>query len=518
MNRSSWVSGLVFVAALSCSSGGSPSGGGTDAGSGNHAPVAVGGGRVLLAGTTGSRIPFVDDPDLRDTFTVQILSQPQRGSATADANRWVYASSGGASSSDGFSYQVTDSGGATVGGSAVVRIYTATQLTGCTTASVVDATTGAITTPLKANRCALYAEIQTRVSETGTAVTVPIFADEPSSADGYKGVVVLIGGGDLTQGLVGTPSTGVPGTTGGPNFLIRSAQLFAEAGYEAVALDKPSDQPPPGTTDTTLSSDAYRISVKQAVDILQVVRWVNTRNAPVFLAGTSRGAISAVAQNLIAAGISLSSPVTLSGSNPAYDYVGRPDVPSLLPGSVKRAAHVLWHQNDACGISPPSGSQSLANALGLANPTQSSTASGGTPVTTAGGGITPDVCGPWHYHGDVGIEPTVVGSVTSWLDAQIAALGSNHRPDAAFLTVSATVGTPAHVDLTALTRDADGDALTYGVSSPATALGGTVSAQGGSVSYAAPPGAAGKTDYFVYVADDGKGGVAAAVVTVQVGG
>jgi len=49
----------------------------------------------------------------------------------------------------------------------------------------------------------------------------------------------------------------------------------------------------------------------------------------VFLVGTSRGAISAVANNVIATGISISSPVTKDGGNASLLYVGRPDIPSL---------------------------------------------------------------------------------------------------------------------------------------------------------------------------------------------
>jgi hypothetical protein len=44
-----------------------------------------------------------------------------------------------------------------------------------------------------------------------------------------------------------------------------------------------------------------------------------------------------------------------------------------------------------------------------------------------------------------------------------------------------------------------------------------VSLAGSMATYTPPPGASNVTDYFVYVVTDGKGGVGAAVIAVQIG-
>ena len=111
-----------------------------------------------------------------------------------------------------------------------------------------------------------------------------------------------------------------------------------------------------------------------------------------------------------------------------------------------------------------------------------------------------------------------VTAITAWLDSRVAALGLDRHPDASFATLSTAAGTPLQVDLSALARDVDGDPLAYALSHASTALGGSVSLSGSTVTYAPPAGVASGTDYFVYVVTDGRGGVGAAVITVNIGG
>src|SRR3989304_4179842 len=136
-----------------------------------------------------------------------------------------------------------------------------------------------------------------------------------------KAVVVLIAGGILGTGITGDPLTGQV-FTAGENFLVRSAQLFAEDGYIAVTILRPAKPTiPPAPEFPTTGTDAvqwdhYRISPKHAFDIVRDVAQVNADNLPVFLAGTSSGSISMVAQNMLGNGILISSPVT-AGCSPS---------------------------------------------------------------------------------------------------------------------------------------------------------------------------------------------------------
>lgn len=482
----------------------------------NDAPKAAGAQRPVYAGFAGAWTPWVDDADIWDTFSYQVSTQALNGTASVVGGRLQYTPAVGfTSGTDSFAFEATDSGGAEITGTAYVRVYDADALTRCTSPGRVNPDDGMIAYLGKANPCAFYGETTTRTTLEGTPVTMDFYVLWPSNNNAPKGVVVLIGGGNLNMAITGVPGTGVADITGGANFPVRAAQLFADAGYQAVAIDRPSDQPPPGSSDSTAAVDPYRISVDHAVDILQILKHINTENRNVFLAGTSQGAVSVVANNLIATGISIASPST-TGSNM---YVGRPGFPSLQPGFVQRPVHVLWHQNDLCSsFTPPAGSQALYDTLATTTDAAFNVASGGVRVTQAGFGITPNVCGTFDYHGYLGIEPTAVGYITNWLDDRVNQLAGNKPPEAAFATVATAAGVPKQVQLATLTRDPDDDPLSYALSHATTSLGGSVTLNDSMAVYTPPPGVSGKTDYFVYVVTDGKGGVAAGVITVQIDG
>ncbi|HMH20085.1 MAG TPA: Ig-like domain-containing protein [Burkholderiales bacterium] len=478
-----------------------------------NAPSATHAGLTALAGTPSSPVtPFVEDADLGDTFGYQVLGAPATGGvASVVGNRLVYTPNPGFTGTDNFGYRVTDSAGLTTDGTALVRVYSANGLSRCTSISTVKVD-GTLNQRTSATQCGFYGEVVTRIADGGVPVTVKYIAYRPSSGTAPKAAVFLIGGGDLDMGLDGTAATGVILDSGG-NFVVRTAQLFADAGYLAVAMDRPSDRPTASPADVTQNIDEYRISVDHATDILAVLKQVNTEGLDVYLAGTSRGAMSVVANNRIAAGISISSAVTQGTSAfPNRLFVNDPDVPSLQPAFVQRPAHVLLHTADACPISTPADSQALSANLADA---AVDSVSGGVAVTSPPASF--DICGAQHFHGYLGIEPTAVGKITAWLDGRVAALAGNRRPVAAFATVATAAGTPKQINLSTLARDLDGDALSYALSHSTTNRGGAVSLTGSMATYTPPVGLSNAADYFVYVVTDGKGGVGAAVIAVQIG-
>jgi hypothetical protein len=331
----------------------------------------------------------------------------------------------------------------------------------------------------------------------------------------------MIGGSALDMGLTGKATTGVADTTGGSNFVIRTAQLVADAGYITLAIDRPSDLPIAGSSDDNADADQYRISVRHAVDILTILKHINTENLDVFIAGTSRGTISAVALNLIAAGISLSSSLT-SETHAARVYIEKPGVSNLQKEFVQRPVHVLWNTNDLCSTTKPGDSQTLYDHLSGVHPATTfyNSVSGGTRVTVPGNGVTnvPDVCGAFDYHGYFGIEQTAVDHITAWLDSQVSALAGNVRLKALFASIGASGG-PASVDISTLTATDKKAALTYSLlnTTSSTSLGGSISLNGSIATYTPPADAGTKTDYFVYVVTDGSGGVNAGVIDVTNG-
>jgi hypothetical protein len=488
----------------------------------NDAPTATGGGRAMFIGSAGSRTPWVDDVDLFDTATLQILTAPSLGTVVANGARWTYTPLGTATGPDSFTYSVTDSGGASVSGPGRVRLYDATALNECTRDSTVNPTTGVLGPRTRSNACAFYSSIPSRTRADGSNITVDYFSTRPSADVAPKGIVIAIGGGDFNMNLSGNSATGVADTTGGGNYVVRSAQQFSQAGYSVLALDRPSDLPTAGTTDTVADADAYRLSPRHAVDLVQLLKRVNTQNLPVFLLGTSRGAMSVVAQNRLATAIAFTSGVT-SDANPSHVYVGKPGVTELQPAFVKRPTFIGWHQDDLCPVSTPAGSQAIASAFGAAGvAVTTSVMAGGVRITAVSGTptspVNPDVCGPYDYHGYLGIENAAANAFTAWLDARIAAAGANHPPAVTFASFTAAPATARKIDLSRLARDADGDTLGFSLTHATSVLGGSLAISGNAVTYTPPAGVVQRDDQFVYIVEDGKGGVAAAVITMRIGG
>lgn len=487
----------------------------------NEAPSFTEVRRAVHAGSSVTLTPYVEDADRGGHLRFELLSAPAGGSAsvTADGRRLLYAAPA-ASGVDSFAYRAREHRGPGVDGLARMVIYDDATLSTCKQDSTVTPA-GMLDTRTKSNGCAFYGQTTTRVAADGTPVTMDYFVNWPSTGQAPKAVVVLIGGGDFNMAIRGNLDTGAGDVTGGANnFVVRTAQLVADAGYLTVALDRPvpAPLPPPGSVDPNTAADLYRTSVDHAVDILGVLKTLNVHHLPVFLAGTSRGALSVVAQNRIATGIATSSSVTVDrADNGRRLYVGRPDTPNLLPQYVQRPTLVLWHGEDGCFASQPAGSRALYDSLVAAGVDASfDIASGGVRVTVPGNGVSPDVCGPLNFHGYMGIENTVIGRVTAWFDARVAALGHNRGPQAEFAEVSTAAGAPKRIHLGQLAHDRDWRGLSYALPGSATSLGGQAVLADRTVTYTPPPGVSSGTDYFVYVVTDGRGGVGSAVVTVRI--
>lgn len=465
--------------------------------------------------------PFVDDPNSNATFNVTTTSTPADGSVSLSGTQFLYQpSTPDFTGYDSFNYTVTDSTNHSINGTALVRSYGTANHNACTQASTVN-TNGTLATRDTAGKCAIYGEVITRHDVNGNPVTVRYIALRPADGKAPKAVVFMIGGGDLNMNITGDAGTGAITTTGG-NYVVRSAQIMADGDYLVIAMDRPTDLDTATTaTDPIADIDAYRISVDQAIDILAVTHQVNGDHLPLFLDGTSRGTISVFANNLIANGIALSSPLT-TDATAGHDPIGAAGINRLQPSYDQRPTYLAWHQDDQCSLTPPAGSQQLLSALqnnGNGISVTPYTASGGVRVTTASGNVTPNPCGAFDYHGFMGIEPTVMGDNVKAFDTMYANLfgAGNHIPSAAFTTLSTPSNTPLHIALDSLTQDSDGDSLSYTLPHTSTSLGGSVSLNGNSVTYTPPAGVSKQTDEFVYVVKDTNGGVNAALVSVQIG-
>lgn len=346
----------------------------------------------------------------------------------------------------------------------------------------------------------------TRYLADGSSVTIDYMVHTPLGTP--KGIVLLIAGGGLNAGVTGTldgnPSTGSRG-----NYLVRSAHRFMNGGYKVITIDRPSDYVNYNLVMGSYLYDQYRASMDHAVDLSKVINRENTGNWPIFIAGTSRGAISAVANNTLTNGISLSSPVTFD--NPALTEDAAVGSAALPISMIERDVHLLLHTNDGCNVSTPQASRDLFAEIDTA----------GIPIigNEVTGGFSDSYrnapCDAFDFHGFVGIENCAVSKETDWMDTVVASLtaGTNSTPVAnngAFMETDS-------LDVSTLVNDADADTLIYTLPYTNSALGGTVSINSGTgiVTYTAPVIATGVLDSIAYVVTDGNGGVDTAVITIE---
>lgn len=228
-----------------------------------------------------------------------------------------------------------------------------------------------------------------------------------------KALLILIAGSQLNAAIEGANGTGQQATGAGGNFLVRSAHLFAAQGYKVISIDRPSDYLNyTGGSTSGGAYDGYRTSATHFSDLQAIIAAENTSPAlPVAIAGNSRGTISAIAQHDIADYVLLSAPVTSGGGSP----IGATGV---LPSALgNKPVHIIWHQQDDCFVSTPTGASIVSAQF-----------SNATAVRVSGGINHPELStrtsnqgcdGSKTYHGFLGIESCVVTNTADWLDEQL---------------------------------------------------------------------------------------------------
>jgi pimeloyl-ACP methyl ester carboxylesterase len=208
-----------------------------------------------------------------------------------------------------------------------------------------------------------------------------------------KATLLLIPGGGGGIGL----RDGVPRSQ---NFLIRSRDYFAVAGYNVALLGKPTDRP---------ELDAqYRAGDDHVSDIRAVVAKLSADyGKPVWLIGTSLGTISASAAAAgmdpsKLGGIVLTSSVTRTNQSTTFS------VPMLPLSEIRVPVLVMHNKRDRCPVCEPGWAWRIEK--GMTN----------APVkklllVEGGGGATGPACEALHYHGFIGMEAEAVKDITDWI-------------------------------------------------------------------------------------------------------
>ena len=209
-------------------------------------------------------------------------------------------------------------------------------------------------------------------------------------SDGAIATVVLFSGGTGGIGYrEGEPKSG--------NFLIRTRDEFAKAGFNVALMGNPSDMPK--------LTPMFRQSPEHFADVRAVLQNIRTRiNVPVWLVGTSQGTISAAA-----AGIDLGHEiqgVVLTATLSAPQFGG--SVSDLALNKLAVPVLVHQHAKDSCKLTPPYLAERLIAKL-VASPVKK--------YMEVNGGQNPTghVCEAFHYHGYIEMEPEAVLQISTWI-------------------------------------------------------------------------------------------------------
>jgi dienelactone hydrolase len=223
--------------------------------------------------------------------------------------------------------------------------------------------------------------------------------------DKPAGSVVLIAGG---HGRLDLAADGAIGW-GRNNQLVRTRQRYAAAGFLTAVPDIAGD-----LKEGSGVVSGYRWSAQHAQDIGALIQHLRTLAAPVYLVGTSRGALSVANAAARLSGDKRPDAIVITAGMLMDATKGKqPSVQTKVPGIGKYSGPVLLvhHERDACAYTPASLVKAFRPLLTGAKSVDIQMMNGGS----AGKG---DPCQAESPHGFLGLDAEVVAVVTTWLKAR----------------------------------------------------------------------------------------------------
>lgn len=234
-------------------------------------------------------------------------------------------------------------------------------------------------------------------------------AKPPANTRSTAVLVLLAGGG----GAINLDEQGCAQALTG-NSLVRSVPLFNALGLTTVLVDAPSDYP----GDDGLKD--FRAHPKHAADLGAIIAELRSRSSqPVWLAGTSRGTISAanaaarLSGSLAPDGVILASALMVGQSGARKTWVAQ-TVFDLPLEAIRIPVLLIGHEADACIRSPASEMPRLQARLSTAR-LQVVTVRGG-PGQLRPGGL--EACEGKSPHGYVGQEEEVAAGIARFIAGQ----------------------------------------------------------------------------------------------------
>lgn len=211
-----------------------------------------------------------------------------------------------------------------------------------------------------------------------------------------KATLVMLPGGTWNVGAIDSAS----GMLDGTNFFIRTIPLFLEQGFNVLTMYRPESS-------GNLSDSVLRAGKAHQMDVAALASAAGLLGKPVWLLGTSLGAISAVngvtsGEGPKVAGLVISAAVANKNSAQRASTLDFPLEEIRLP------VYVSGHEKDECATTPPSTTREIAKRL-------TSSKNVVLKMTQSGSNPTGNPCGPTHWHGYINAEAEVVKQMAEFI-------------------------------------------------------------------------------------------------------
>lgn len=232
--------------------------------------------------------------------------------------------------------------------------------------------------------------------------SIRVLLDKP---DNPIASVVLIAGG---AGRLDIGPDGHIGALAG-NQLVRTRADYAKAGFITAVPDIAGDlkQGPGGV------ASGYRWSAEHAADIGVLIAHLRGLQAPVYLVGTSRAALSVSNAAVRLEGVQRPDAIVITSGMLMDQGLRQPSAEQSV-GHLERITMpvlLVVNANDECRVTPPDGAAAFRKLLTATPKVDLVTLHGGSA------GRPGQQCEGGSYHGFLGLDAEVVQTVTAWLKA-----------------------------------------------------------------------------------------------------
>ena len=263
-------------------------------------------------------------------------------------------------------------------------------------------------------RCAIMSSLSFLLVTGGLVLSPPATAAEVlqvKTASGAKMRALLTGNPKTAKAnlILLTGGNGVLKISGKgeikkptKNFLVRTRQLFANAGFLTAVVDAPLDR----RTSTGLLG-GFRASTKHADDLSKVVKKLSALNAkPVIIIGTSRGTVSAA--NVAARDMSGNIKAAVLTSSMVRPNKKGKIITDLPLNAIKVPVLFVHNKGDTCKMTLLSGVKPVVKKL------KKNSVKAELIVVSSKKKKGRD-CGPNSPHGFLGLEQLVVNKISDWI-------------------------------------------------------------------------------------------------------